>query len=111
LNSEIFCAILGVHDLKGEQVMEALPGIWHEIPRNRWRVKLCKDGEVYHRSYHHTFDEALKAWTLAKQLVAQPMNATLAKQAMSPVAKFLRQPPPEDWRNRIRLQIRPCCNR
>lgn len=72
--------------------MEARPGIWFEAPRNRWRVKLCRDGEIYHRSYHYNYTEALEAWTLAKHQAMQPMSATLAEQMMTPVAKFLRQP-------------------
>lgn len=72
--------------------MESYPGIWHEAPRNRWRVKLCKDGEIYHRSYHHSFAEALETWVLAKKLAAQPASLTI--RATTPVAKFLRQPLP-----------------
>lgn len=81
--------------------MEPLPGIWHEVARGRWRVKLCKDGEIYHRSYHHTYQEAYQAWIVAKRLSLCPMSTMVAKQALTPVAKFLRQPPPEDWRSRL----------
>ena len=72
--------------------MESVPGIWYESPRHRWRVKLCKDGEIYHRSYHHSFDEALVAWTLAKRNAAQPASMLAAQQALTPVALFIRQP-------------------
>jgi hypothetical protein len=86
--------------------MESIPGIWHELPRNRWRVKLCKDGEIYHRSYHCDFESAYMAWFLAKQEAAQPASVLLARQTSTPIAKFLRQPPPEGWRSRIKLRIK-----
>jgi hypothetical protein len=89
--------------------MESIPGIWHEKPRNRWRVKLCKDCEIYHLSYHHSYEEAFITWTLAKQAVAQPTSMLAARQALTPIAKFLRQPPPEGWRSR--LQVRMALNR
>lgn len=74
--------------------MDCTPGIWHEVTRNRWRVKLCKDGEIYHRSYHRSYQEALEAWILAKQLAARPVSEIIAEQRMTPIARFLRQPLP-----------------
>jgi len=76
--------------------MDVTPGIWHEVGRNRWRVKLCKDGEIYHRSYHHSYQSALKAWTQAKQMAARPVSEVIAEQRMTPIAKFLRQPLPRE---------------
>ena len=75
-----------------ESVVDSIPGIWHEVPRNRWRVKLCKDGEIYHRSYHHSYEEALLVWLEAKRQAMRPLSERIAHQKMTPVVRFLRQP-------------------
>ena len=36
-------------------------GIWFEENRNRYRVRLYKNGKVAHRSYHNTYEEAESA--------------------------------------------------
>jgi len=72
--------------------MESIPGIWHEVSRNRWRVKLCKDGEIYHRSYHRSFDEAFIVWKTAKRQAMCPLSEHIARQNLTPIARFLRQP-------------------
>ena len=38
------------------------PGVWYEATRKRYRVRLYKEGEVFHLSYHGDVDEALEAW-------------------------------------------------
>jgi hypothetical protein len=75
---------------------EPIPGLWYEVARNRWRVKLCKDGEIYHRSYHRSYEVAYDTWKTAKKTVLQPPDVAVmaSGQALTPIAKFLRQPPP-----------------
>ena len=63
-------------------------GIWMEVSRNRWRVKLFCDGVLFHRSYHSTFEEALTAWQVAKKRMRLPREAPEA----TPINKFLYQP-------------------
>ena len=36
-------------------------GIWFEENRNRYRVRLYKNGKVAHRSYHNTYEAAESA--------------------------------------------------
>ena len=36
-------------------------GIWFEENRNRYRVRLYKNGKVVHRSYHTTYEAAESA--------------------------------------------------
>lgn len=37
------------------------PGLWYEAARNRWRVRLYKQRQLYHLSYHTDYTEALSA--------------------------------------------------
>jgi hypothetical protein len=46
-------------------------GVYYEEARNRWRVRLYKDGRVIHRSYHPTEEEAWTTWINAKRKQAE----------------------------------------
>jgi len=74
--------------------MEVVQGIWHEKARNRWRVKVFKDGELYHRSYHHDYQAALVTWTEIHKEIVNPRAASLRMQSNSVIDQFLRQPLP-----------------
>jgi len=71
--------------------LEVPKGIWYEETRNRWRVKLFCDGELFHRSYHHTFNEALLVWRAEKKKMIVP-RPVIPIQEASLVNKFLCQP-------------------
>ena len=40
-------------------------GIYFDRQRNRWRVRLYKQRDVVHLSYHPTYKLAVDAWTVA----------------------------------------------
>ncbi|MCK4829371.1 hypothetical protein KA005_77320 [bacterium] len=40
-------------------------GIYHDTQRNRWRVRLYKQREVVHLSYHPNYQLAYATWELA----------------------------------------------
>lgn len=72
--------------------MEPAPkGIWYEEKRGRWRVKLFWEGELFHRSYHHSYDEALSTWQDAKQRMKRP-RIRIPIQEASLINRFLCQP-------------------
>ena len=74
--------------------MEPIQGIWFEKGRNRWRVKLSTNGQVYHRSYHHDYDDAFITWTRVKRELMLPRPEISEFEALSLIARFLRQPLP-----------------
>jgi len=41
-------------------------GIWYEKKRDRYRVRLYRDGELLERSYHRSYEAALAAWERAQ---------------------------------------------
>lgn len=45
--------------------MTAPTGIYFDKQRNRWRVRLYKQREVVHLSYHPNYQQALATWELA----------------------------------------------
>jgi hypothetical protein len=69
-------------------------GLWYEQARDRWRVKIILSGELFHRSYHHDYEEAFRTWTQVQEQIRSCRTRVLPPQARSPIAKFLRQPPP-----------------
>lgn len=71
--------------------MERPKGIWYEVKRDRWRVKLFLDGELFHRSYHREYDDALSAWQQAKKKMIRPRPIIPIKEA-SLANRFLCQP-------------------
>ena len=46
------------------------PGIWYEQPRNRYRVRLYKKGQVVHLSYHKDLASAQVAKEEAEKVRA-----------------------------------------
>lgn len=51
-----------------DTVEEMLPaGIWFDIERARYRVRVYVRGQVVWRSYHKRLDEALNAYARAKE--------------------------------------------
>lgn len=38
------------------------PGIWYEVERGRFRVRVYKGTHVFHLSYHQDVDDALSTW-------------------------------------------------
>ena len=71
--------------------LEVPKGIWYEEARSRWRVKLFCDGELFHRSYHHSFNDALLAWKGAKRKMIRP-SPVIPIQEASLINRFLCQP-------------------
>lgn len=41
-------------------------GIYFEDDRQRWRVRLYKEGAVVHLSYHRSLEDAMEGWLVAK---------------------------------------------
>jgi hypothetical protein len=41
-------------------------GVFFEEERQRWRVRLYKEADVMHLSYHRTLEDALETWLVAK---------------------------------------------
>jgi len=66
-------------------------GIWFEINRNRWRVKLFCDGILFHRSYHKNYNDALIAWHKAKKQMVRP-KPEVPIHLSSDINRFLCQP-------------------
>jgi hypothetical protein len=66
-------------------------GIWYEQKRNRWRVKLGCDGEIFHRSYHRDYAEALATWQQVKKRMIRPRPKLPLAEA-SLINKFICQP-------------------
>lgn len=69
--------------------MEIPRGITYERGRDRWRVKLVKQGVLLHRSYHKEYEAAYEAWLGVK--TATPRPELVAPQP-SPINRFLCQP-------------------
>ena len=46
--------------------IQAPKGIYFEAARQRWRVRLYKQGEVIHLSYHRSIEDAMEGWLSAK---------------------------------------------
>ena len=47
--------------------MESLPkGIYHEVKRSRYRVRLYQGKQIIHCSYHKTLDDALNTYQAIK---------------------------------------------
>jgi len=68
-------------------------GIWYEKARNRWRVKLCYDGELIHRSYHKEYEAAVEAWQGAKKSMVRP-KPEVPIHLCSKINRFLCRPLP-----------------
>ena len=66
-------------------------GVWFEANRNRWRVKLFCEGQLFHRSYHRSYSNALAAWQQAKKQMIQP-RPVIPLSESSPINRFLCQP-------------------
>ena len=47
------------------QRSETTTGIYYDRQRNRWRVRLYKQREVVHLSYHPNYQAAYTTWELA----------------------------------------------
>lgn len=71
--------------------MKSVPGLWYEASRDRWRVLIRRDGDVYHRSYHRDYDEALTKWTQVMHELKMSMPRKRGMD-MSAVGQFLRLP-------------------
>jgi len=70
----------------------AIPkGVWYEVQRNRWRVKLFCDGKVYHRSYHKDYLEAVAVCQQARKKMIKPRPIVPIQEA-SLINQFLCQP-------------------
>lgn len=61
--------------------MECPKGIWYEKERNRYRVKLFFDSNLYHRSYHPTFEAAYDTWLRVKREMRKPKPKVPVHQA------------------------------
>lgn len=71
--------------------MEMPKGIWFEMNRDRWRVKLFCDGVLFHRSYHRDYPAALLAWQTAKKQMVRP-KPDIPIHLSSDINKFLCRP-------------------
>jgi len=79
--------------------MEIPKGVWYEVKRDRWRVKLFCDGVLFHRSYHREYDEALLEWQQAKRKMKKPrLIVPLAEASL--INRFLCRPLPGSSRIR-----------
>lgn len=74
--------------------MEPIQGIWFEKGRNRWRVKIFKDGKLFHRSYHYEYEAAFETWSKAKRQLTLPRSDLAELESISAISQFLRQPLP-----------------
>lgn len=72
---------------------QRVQGIWYEKGRSRWRVKLVRNGELQHRSYHRSYKDALLAYKQAMKEIARRPLPKLDEASLTSVQKFLRQPP------------------
>jgi hypothetical protein len=50
-------------------------GVWFERNRNRYRVRIYKNKQVFHISYHRTLGEALSIFNRIKNLPEHPVGA------------------------------------
>jgi hypothetical protein len=69
-------------------------GIWYETSRSRWRVKIVRNRELIHRSYHHDYDEALRVWTRIQEETRISCRPLISSEPTSLIDQFLRQPRP-----------------
>jgi hypothetical protein len=51
-------------------------GIFFETARQRWRVRLYKQGDVVHLSYHRSIEDALENWLVAKTIQQHAVRRT-----------------------------------
>ena len=53
------------------------PGVYYEAAKNRWRVRLYKEGTVVFRAYFKSFDAAYEALIKAKDIQANATNTKI----------------------------------
>lgn len=43
-------------------------GVYYEVKKDRWRVRLYKEGAVIYLGYFKSYEEAIDAWIIAKDI-------------------------------------------